>query len=98
MGNLDFSNIDDFSICYSYTDFNGFEDFCEFLVYNGVIDDYIRYFYDMYFTRYGIKLNEFLMKHKPKNYIDSAFVWPTDEVDKWLMISKKWARLVGNNM
>jgi hypothetical protein len=38
------------------------------------------------------------MKHKPKDYIDSAFVWPTDEVDKWLMISKKWVRLVGNNM
>jgi hypothetical protein len=86
---LDFNNIDNFEN--DYEDFDGHEKFKEFLEKNGVLDKFVRNFYNFeddewkreYWGGYDshsdeYTLNDFLINNKEMRYglyIDDAFDW-----------------------
>jgi hypothetical protein len=85
---IDFSDIDNFE---DNGDFEGFENFKKFLEDNGVLDEFVRNFYNFedderkrkYWRGYDgysgkYTLNDYLTnnkKYREKSYIDDAFDW-----------------------
>jgi hypothetical protein len=81
---LDFRDIDDINECDEYPEFKGHEDFCRFLVDNGLIEDYI--------NMVGGDIDKILEFSRCDEYINSVFIWDYSRLGRgvWSKMHRKW--------
>jgi hypothetical protein len=107
---IDFSDIDNFDNDYNndYLDFDGHEDFKEFLDDNSVLDEFIKYFKSVNDSWVNIRINYFnkdniidlggyLDNIDRRYYISSAFNWvDSGDSNFWYKLNCKWNNHVKN--
>jgi hypothetical protein len=93
---IDFSDIDNLDMPINI-DFEGHEDFYDFLEENGVLDEYISNYYNNKCNTSSISIKKFLDMVDETNYVLNAFGWlcgGSDMSDIWEDLNDKWVELV----
>jgi hypothetical protein len=96
---IDFKEFDetDYDGCDNYSEFEGHEDFCRFLLDKGVIDEFIKRYNDN--PNNLSDLNIFLDKTSPERYIIVAFEWYFNGKGEvfWSGLHWDWLEYLGKN-
>jgi hypothetical protein len=94
---IDFNKVDDFDELLE--EFEGYEDFYNFLVNHDSLDEYVSNFKDknknFNYPLYYKKVKDFLDKASKYEYISMAFDWGNDR--KWSHIHNDWIRYLVDN-
>lgn len=77
-------------------EFEGNEDFYNFLIENGILDKYINNVSYSGYRRIVPNLNKFLNETDKERYIIGAFLWDYEDV-RWDNIHYKWLGIVNKN-
>jgi hypothetical protein len=95
---IDFSDIEDihYDGCDNYPDFNGYEEFCKFLVDRGVIDKFIKNFNKL--SSYN-DISKFLSDSSIEDYIAGSFAWISADggYGFWNKINSEWLDLINGS-
>jgi hypothetical protein len=96
--------VDDYVECIGYSDFEDHDDFCRFLKDNGIIDEFIKSFYNNYIdwkVRYWVgyisndeyNLKKYLDNTEKINYFKNSFKWDNSIKGYvfWYNIALKWS-------
>lgn len=66
--------------------------FMNFLSRQNLRDEFMNNFKKYY--DYGWTISQYMNITNPSSYITAAFIFPTEEIDKWLNVSSQWRDLV----
>jgi len=89
----------------NFTEFEGHEDFYNFLKNNNILNKYIKYFYDKKYTinvsrikKDIVTIKDFLNYYSEKFYFYNAFTWKRtkEHYYYWFDISNRWDKKIKN--